>query len=598
MKFTFFIVFNFITYSLFGQDIQSRIDQLLRQQKLAGAVYTTIDDDNISHFGSGFKNLETGEKIDKDDKVNVGSITKTVVALGILRLATENRLQVDDPIKRYLPDLPINNPWENTHQVTIRHLLDHTSGLSDIRLWHFFSTGCTPITPLHAFYKRSPDVLSIKAKPGTLFSYSNMGYTLLGMLIEAIVKEPYETYLDKNLLRPLGLKNSTFHFVSQHSDQKLAMGHFDDGSVAPSMPTYVRPAGQFTTTAYDMGLLLQCILNKGKLNGNVFINEDYIDLLGVPLQTIASKGGLTCGYAFGALSKDRHGMVGIVHSGNTVGFRAMYYIFPKHKKAFFIAHNMDSETADYEVFNDALIDYLDMAPTARQTPSTLVSLYETSKWAGYYVPVITRIEPMELLDIISTYTQVKNGSTGLLLAPFQKKEILLSSDDNRLFWSKDKVYASHLFYEDEDGQRYLTSGILTLKKINGWKLLLITSSFLLGCLACLLVISIGGYGLIKQKSGFYKSPLIYSFITLLLIIIAAIAISLNDITLIGNRNFSTILLYGSTILLPIGTSIALLKYAIYLNNSIKSYGFWAVVFIAQFIILLWSYGAIPFATWK
>ena len=599
MKFLYLSVFFSIHSIAFGQTIQNKIAQLLREQNLPGAICTIVDHNNIDYFGSGLKNLSTGERIQKDDKVNVGSITKTVLALGVMRLATEGRLDIDDPIRKYLPDLPINNPWESSQVVTVRHLLDHTSGLSDLRLWHFFSTDCTPRTPLYEFYKRNPEVLAIKAKPGTLFSYSNMGYTLLGMLIETIVKEPYETHLDKNLLQPLGLRNSTFHFVSQSDDQQLVMGHFDNGKIAPAMAVYVRPAGQFTTTAFDMGQLLQFILNKGVLNGNSFIRKEYIDFLGVPTQTIASRNGLKHGYAFGALSRDRHGVVGKAHSGNTIGFRAMYYLFPEEKKAFFIAHNMDSETADYEVFNKALIDHLDLMPAAKQgSPGQHHTLNGSTKWDGYYVPVITKIEPMELFDIISAHTLVKNTSAGLSLTPFQKKEILLNTSDNRVYWAKGKLHPSHLFYEDEYAQQYLTTGILTLKKTNGWKIALIATAFILGSLACVTLLFWGCYKLVRKSSSLHKNPVLYSFIALLVIVMAGIAVFSGGLTHTGNRNVSTILLYYSTILLPLGIVSSLFIYVRKIRTSIKSFEFWLVIMIAQFVALLAAFDVIPFATWS
>ncbi|MEZ0451807.1 serine hydrolase domain-containing protein [Sphingobacterium thalpophilum] len=592
MKYICICILLFTIPIAFGQSIHTKIDQLLQEQKLVGAVYTIVDHHDISCFASGLKNLKTGEKLDKNTKVNVGSITKTLLALGILRLATEKKLHIDDPIKKYLPDLPINNPWEQSQTVTIRHLLDHTSGLSDIRLWHFFSTSCSPQTELSEFYTRSPEVLTIEAKPGTVFSYSNMGYTLLGILIESVVKERYEDYLDKNLLQPIGLKNSTFHFISQHEHKDLAMGHFDNGSMAPAMPTYVRPAGQFTTTALDMGILLQFILDRGKLQQEVFIASEYIDMLGVP-NTVASQNGLTYGYAFGALSRDRHGVVGLAHSGNTVGFRAMYQLFPGQNKAYFIAHNMDSETADYEAFNKALIDHLSPDRTPQQRPSHPAK--QSKKWEGYYIPIITRIKPFELFDIMGSHVRVLQGQDGLLLIPFQKKQIVLSTIDNRLFRTDEKVGASHLFYEDKLGQKYLTTGILTLKKVNGLKIALLITGCLSGVLAMITLICYGVYHIFKKLSHFFARPIFPSFIGVSLITVIGVLLSFNDVTQIGNKNFLTIIFYCSTIILPIGL---LISFFLSFKTKEKGLEFLLLLFIIQFTIILWSYNVIPFAIWR
>ncbi|RKO70553.1 class A beta-lactamase-related serine hydrolase [Sphingobacterium puteale] len=600
MKFFLLTVFIFLSLFVIGQPIQNKIDHLLKQENLSGAVYSVVNNGHITCYSSGLKNMETREPMLKDAKIHVGSITKTLLAMGVLRLATEDRLNLDDPIKKYLKDLPMNNPWESSHPVTIKHLLNHTAGLSDIRLWHFFSTEVSPQTPLKESYRRNPHVLDIHVLPGTLFSYSNMGYTLLGMLIESIVREPYEHYLDKNLLQPIGLHNSTFRFISQNEDKELAMGHFENGRLALAMPTYVRPAGQFTTTAQDMGTFLQFILNEGRLDGKEFIRSEFIKQFGRPEQTIAAKNGLKLGYAFGALSRDRHAVVGIVHSGNTIGFRAMYYIFPKEKKAFFIAHNMDSETANYEVFNQALIDNLHIHPMRTSFPSkkeTAHALWDLDR-NGYYVPVITKIFPMELLDIISSYTKVENHKSAISIKPFLKKETLITAEDGLLYIAQNKTEASHLFYKDEHGESYLTTGIMTLKKVNGWKIILPALSITLGVLAAPTLLLLFIFNIYGKKCNYFKSAEAPSSIALLLFVFSGLIVFSNDITQIGDKSFSTILLYCATILFPVGNFTSIIHYGLNLKKSAKRFDFWLVVLIAQCLVTLWCYHVIPFATWE
>src|SRR5690606_8788597 len=118
----------------------------------------------------------------------------------------------------------------------------------------------------------------------------------------------------------------------------LVMGHFDDGKIAPALPIYLRPAGQFTTTALDMGVLIKFILNKGKVNSKSLIDSAYFEDYGRPYYTIAFQNGLKNGYAYGLMLRDRHGVIGLAHSGNIIGYRAMLYIFPNEKKGFFISH--------------------------------------------------------------------------------------------------------------------------------------------------------------------------------------------------------------------------------------------------------------------
>jgi len=585
-------------FSAYGQQ-KITIENLLNQEKLSGAVYTIVKEDSIKIFSAGYKNLQTKEILQSNNQVHIGSITKPILALGVLMLDTKGKLNIDDPVKKYLPDLPIENPWESTHPIKIRHLLDHTSGLTDFKLWHFFSSSSNPRTPLSAFYTRNTDVLRVQEKPGTIFSYSNIGYTLLGILMEKVVNQPYEQFLDENLLKPIGMNNSTFQFVSQlgnSKNEKLAMGHFDDGPLAPALPIYPRPAAQFTTTAFDMGILIQFYLNKGKVNNLQVIDGAYFEQLGLAKYTEASKRSLNVGYGLGISKRDRHGVVGLAHSGNVIGYRAMMYIFPKEKKGFFIAHNMDSESADYERFNQILIENLNIKKTTPKHQQA-VTTKQFADWAGYYIPKITKIEPWQLLDIIGNFTKVSFTEKSMKISPFQKKVLVLNHIGGGVFQQSDKVNPSHLLYEITN-TKYLTTSFFTMKKINGWKIFLSATSLFLGIFGLLIIFTSSIYNIFINKSKCLNNPIFVTFLGILLFLISILLISTKNIIFIGDKNAGSTLLYLSTILLPI---LVVINLAIYLKNHrfpYKTIDFWATLCVFQLVVLLILFGLIPFATWR
>jgi CubicO group peptidase (beta-lactamase class C family) len=189
-----------------------------------------------------------------DKRVHVGSVTKTVLATGVLRLITTGRISLDTPVADLLPGLGFDNPWAASDPVRVRHLLAHTAGLDNLRFWQAFSLKPKIDTPLIEAFSRDPALLRVRTRPGSAYSYSSMGYGLLGLVIESVTGERYEHYLDSNLLRPLSMHDSTFEFVSQSSDARLAMGHFEEGQTQAAVAVYLRPAGQFTTTVADMAV--------------------------------------------------------------------------------------------------------------------------------------------------------------------------------------------------------------------------------------------------------------------------------------------------------------------------------------------------------
>lgn len=181
-----------------------------------GASWATVHPDGSILTGSAdYRDNAAKLPFSDSTRIQVGSVAKAVLATGILRLVTENRLALDDPVDRYLKTVSIDNPWASTHPVTVRHLLDHTSGLDDARLSQMFSATAAPDAPLAAAFSRSLNLLRARVRPGSRLSYSNTGYTLAGMIVESVTGVPYEEYLDAQLLAPLGMRNSTFRFTTQ-----------------------------------------------------------------------------------------------------------------------------------------------------------------------------------------------------------------------------------------------------------------------------------------------------------------------------------------------------------------------------------------------
>lgn len=600
-KFTFILVLLFSTSNSNAQskqELNGAIKKLLIDQKLSGAVWATISGDGKIVVDSyGYKNTSTKEPLTPTDKVHVGSVCKTILAAGFLRMATLGLLNLDDPIKKYLPNLPIQNYIYPNTPITIRHLLDHTSGLTDAKLWHIFSTTATSDTPLETVYFNSPNLLKIQTKPGSVYSYSNIGYALLGMVIEKITKERYEDYLDKNILEPLGMVNSSFQFISQTEDKKLAYGHFDTGVPVEAMPMYLRPAGQFTTTAEDMCKFLKFMMSDGKIENEPFIESNYLKAVGKQLRTDAYKNGVPFGDALGAYSRDRYGVVGIAKNGNTLGFTSMIYMFPEYRKAFFIAFNMDSETANYDLFNEILVKYL------RLTTHTIIESEQKTEsdlnnWDGYYVPILTKVEPFHLLDIIFSHTKVETLKTGAFLIPFQGKKRELIYQGSHLFSMRDRTNISHVFYKDNNGNLLITNGISTIKKIYGVKVLVLSTSLGLGVFGIVYIFISGFIFLIKNRFKSINYLLLGTFFSILTLLTSLIFILAQPIVSIGDKTIGSTLLAVSTATLPFISTTSLLLILKTQKGFINTVNFWATIFVIQFCALLIIYGLIPFTLWK
>lgn len=590
--------------TLLGQSdrhLKQAISSSLAAEKLTGAVWSVVEGDgSILTDCSGIKNNDSKEELKPTDRVHVGSVAKTVVAAGILHLATSGKLNIDDPVKKYLPAVSFINAWESTNPITLRHLLDHTSGLSDVRLWHLFNTTSSPDAPLSDFFANDPSVLRIYARPGSIYSYSNMGYTLLGMVIESVTKQRYEAYLDESFLKPLGMRRSTFEFVTQtgdSGDKDLAMGHLDKRETSHAVPVYVRPAGQFTTTAGDMGLFMKFMMSDGRISGRVFIRKAFLGQLGKAHQTDASKNGLPKGYGLGASYRDRHGVRGIVHPGVILGFHAMIYMFPEEQKAFFISHNMESETADYEVFNEILIKHLHISRLVAEPSSHTTK--QLAAWNGYYVPAINKVVPFAFLDYIFGHTKVKVNARGAVLEVFQDVPVELAYAGDRLFILKGRTGPSHTFYKNDENQHFISTGLRTLKKVRGLYILLASISFIAGAMGLLYLLVSGIRQLFRFKRTVWRQPLIWCFSAICLVLLSILCLIFQPFITLGDLTIGSFLLAVGTAMLPVFTVVSIYWYW---RRGLARAGakgdFIALIFLFQLLIVLFLNDLVPLVLWE
>ena len=183
------------------------------------------------------------------------------------------------------------------------------------------------------------------------------------------------------------------------------------------------------------------MMSDGTIDGQPFIESTYLNTVGKQQRTDAYKHGVPFGDALGAYSRDRYGVVGIAKNGNTVGFSSMIYMFPDHKKAFFIAFNMDSETANYDLFNEILVRHLGLA-TQNFIQSEQEIEPDIQDWNGYYVPMLTKVEPFGLLDIVFSHIKAETWKTSVSLIPFQGKNKELLYQGNNLFSMRDRTTIS------------------------------------------------------------------------------------------------------------------------------------------------------------
>lgn len=538
--------------------LRDHLRRILAEEGLVGAAWVTVQADGaIRTDAAGYADNAARLPLSEQARFHVGSVAKAVLATGILRLVTEKRITLDDPIDRYLPTLSIQNPWAPADPVTVRHLLDHTSGLDDARLWQMFSATVASDAPLATAFSRPQGILRVRVRPGSRLSYSNMGYTLLGMVIEAVTKVRYEDYLDAHLLEPLGMRNSTFRFTTQEgpsADPGLAWGHVDDGTRYAASPVALRPAGQFTTTAYDLGLFARFLMGDGIVGGRQFIRADLMRARGQPTTTEAAGAGLNAGYALGLGRRVRQGIVGYCHIGTTVGFHALLCTYPEDGKAFAISINTDSETARYDRVFEALAGHLSVGVTP--APPAGVPATDVAEWEGFYLASPNRMQTFAYLDAAFGFVRVKRRDDNLILAPMQGPSRELKPTGGYLFAAEDRGAVSHVLIRD-DGEHRISDGFTTFQKVSPYYLVSLWISLVLGLLGSLWFVGAGIVALARLRSSAWRRPEMIPFVGVLGLFASLPIFLTQSFMQLGNITAASVILAASSVAFPC-TMIALL----------------------------------------
>jgi len=262
----------------------------------------------------GFADVKAGVRVTPETLFEIGSISKSFVAMAVLQLAEEGRLDLHKSVTIYLPWLKIESKYA---PFTTHHLLSHTSGLSGVPL----------------LMRVAATTLRAGFEPGSRWVYSNIGYVLLGFLLEAIDKKPFAEVMRQRVFNPLGM-NASFPVISNEIRERVAVGY---GPLQPDRPFPVRgklgeapwievpeAAGSIAATASDMGNYLQMLLNHGAgVKGRV-LSEKAFELLTRPVIKSAFRGE-EASYAYGLWVSDAYGHTLLRHTGGMVAFSSAMY---------------------------------------------------------------------------------------------------------------------------------------------------------------------------------------------------------------------------------------------------------------------------------
>lgn len=351
------------------REFKTFYDQGNRKNGIIGSSFMLIQDGQvIAQEFFGLANQEKQQPVDENTIYHWASITKTFTGIAIMQLRDRGLLKLDDPIIKYVPELKaVHNPFGQMSEITIKHLLSHSSG---------FRGATWPWGGDKAWQPHEPTEWSqlvammpyteILFKPGSKFSYSNLGIIFLGKVIEQLSGDYYEVYVDKNILKPLEMYRSYFDTTPYHllknrsasywlKEGKLTPARFDadtgitvsNGGLNAPLPDMVRYIG-FLTGEIRRQAIYDQVLKRASLE------EMFQTQIPVPSTEVTEPQGQNRKDAMGLtfFIEDNFNQHFIGHSGSQNGFISHFYLRPDTRMAYIAVFNTDATATEKDSSQD------------------------------------------------------------------------------------------------------------------------------------------------------------------------------------------------------------------------------------------------------
>ena len=365
--------------------------------KFNGTVLIAQGEKILLNKGYGFRNFEDGILNDSSSIFQIYSITKTFTSTMILKLIEQKKLSLDTKLNKFYPTFP------NGEQITIEHLLTHTSGINDD------SDGQdAPITEdfrVKLFGNNKP-----RFAPGESWSYCNGGYQLLGYIIALIEKTSYEHAIRKNIFEPLGMSQSGFDFKSLSIPEKTTGYQVFTNEKKQTAELYdsLGPfsAGAIYSTVGDLYKYYKGIKSRE------ILSEDSQSIAFTPSKT-------NKGYGHGwQIQSNMMNPTIYLHSGGAAGFRSNFSMIPDKDICIIILNNHENANADY--LTNKILDVLNNK-SIELTPEVILTNGQLQKFVGAY----SLTKPRKMM----IYTSILDGRLALQVDG-QNKSTVIAKNEN------------------------------------------------------------------------------------------------------------------------------------------------------------------------
>jgi CubicO group peptidase (beta-lactamase class C family) len=366
-------------------DLDAFVAKRMAELQVPGVAVGIVAGNDEYAAGFGVTNLDHPNPVDTETLFQIGSTTKTVTGTALMRLVEEGKVDLESPVREYLPDFRVADA-SVSEEVLVRHLVTHSPGWSGD---DFTDTGRGD-DALARYVDEMSDLPQI-APLGDFFSYNNAGFSLLGRIIEVVTHQTYEDAVQELVLTPLGLEHSYF-FPEQAMTQAFAVGHApppDDPEGAPQVvpdwafPRAINPAGGITSSVTDQLRYARFHLGTGPAATDM-LSAASITAMQTPHGPGGSLGlyqldGVGVSWMLSTLGGERV----VMHGGSTNGQQSAFLLLPDVGFGMTVLTNADAGAVLAEETLLWVLDRLYGLTLPERTPIK-VSPDEAAAYAGNY----------------------------------------------------------------------------------------------------------------------------------------------------------------------------------------------------------------------
>lgn len=313
----------------FTSHLDRRVPELMEQYQIPGVSMALVyDGELVWSQAFGTADIEDKRRMTVEAVCRVESISKSVTAWGVLRLVEEGRIDLDAPVHKYLDEWTFSDTKYAEQEMTVRHLLSHTAGL--------------PLGPIGEGTEYAPqsdrpslrDYVSREARlirhPGSGFSYSNVGFNLLELIIEEVSGRDFAAYMAEEVLHPLGMQRSTFGWRDTLRND-VPMGYEGDGTAVAPYVYPVRASGGLLAPAEDIARFLRAEMASYYDGMGEGLSHESVRMLHTPQVEISGLYGVVAdGYGLGHFTEVLpDGRRAAWHGGQGHGWMSHFHVVPE-----------------------------------------------------------------------------------------------------------------------------------------------------------------------------------------------------------------------------------------------------------------------------